>query len=126
MSIYTLNDILPFEDRLIFFLGSTGSGISYFFISFLHWLFFTCCLGKTTFFRDVLLPQLLSTKKIYVKTRDVRDFEECSSVEFLDADFQLTDEALQKIPSGSVIFYGKLDNLYFNQNRTKSIHIFSL
>ena len=61
--------------------------------------------GKTTFFRRFLAPQLKG--KVYVKTRDISDFEEDQGFEFLQEDFELTEEQLNELPPHSVVFYGK-------------------
>jgi len=60
--------------------------------------------GKTTFFRHYLLPIL--RLPVYVKVRDKQDFAGCSSIHFLDSEFELEPNQLKEIPPHSIIFYG--------------------
>ena len=109
MNEYVLNDLLPIDSRVTFFLGSSGTGRlqvnrvegggghgKFIFESL-------CFLGKTWFFKNTLVPALRPGVNIFAKQLDPN--ETINGVSSLNESWSLKDIA--ELPRGSLVFYGK-------------------
>lgn len=63
--------------------------------------------GKTHGFRETILPQLHCPGGVYIGTSDPKDFEGVTGINYLPEGFTLSQEELAKLPTDSLVFYGK-------------------